>query len=69
MYPQRERKAVVENAGKKREPAFVDLDVVAEELDISRGSAYAGVARGDIPHIKIGRLIRVPTKWLRGETA
>jgi excisionase family DNA binding protein len=51
----------------KREPAYVDLEVVAEELDISRGSAYAAVAKGQIPHIRIGRLIRVPVKWLRDQ--
>lgn len=36
------------------------VDEVAELLGISRVSAYEGVARGDIPHIKVGRRILVP---------
>jgi len=29
-------------------------------FDMSRNSAYAAAARGDIPTIKIGKLLRVP---------
>ena len=29
-------------------------------FDLSRNSAYAAAARGDIPTIRIGRLLRVP---------
>jgi len=33
-------------------------------LGLSRGSTYAAAERGEIPTIKIGRLIRVPTRAL-----
>jgi hypothetical protein len=38
---------------------------VAEMFGLCRGSAYAAAQRGDIKVIKIGRLRRVPTAWLR----
>jgi excisionase family DNA binding protein len=31
---------------------------------LSRNASYAAVARGDIPTIKIGRLLRVPVRAL-----
>jgi hypothetical protein len=33
-------------------------------FDMSRGSAYEAAHRGDIPTIKIGRLLRVPVRAL-----
>jgi hypothetical protein len=36
-----------------------------EILGLSRGATYAGAARGDIKTVKIGRLKKVPTRWLR----
>lgn len=41
------------------------LPVVAKMLGISKGAAYAAAARGDIPSIKIGRTIVVPTAEFR----
>jgi hypothetical protein len=38
---------------------------VAEMFGLCRGSAYAAAQRGDIKVVKIGRLVRVPTSWLR----
>jgi hypothetical protein len=38
---------------------------VAEMFGLCRGSAYAAVARGDIKAIRVGRLLRVPTSWLK----
>jgi hypothetical protein len=34
-------------------------------LGLRRGSTYAAARSGDIKTIKIGRLLRVPTAWLR----
>jgi hypothetical protein len=34
-------------------------------LNLSRGGTYAAAGRGDIKTIKLGRLKRVPTTWLR----
>lgn len=36
----------------------------AEALGISRTSAYELIRRGDLPHIRIGRVIRVPAEAL-----
>jgi Helix-turn-helix domain len=33
-------------------------------FDMSRGTAYEAAHRGDIPTIKIGRLLRVPVRAL-----
>lgn len=43
----------------------VTVEFAGEALGISRGSAYEAAARGDIPTIKIGRRIVVPTAALR----
>ena len=32
---------------------------------LSRNAAYRAAERGDIPVIRVGRLFRVPTAWLR----
>lgn len=37
----------------------------AAALGISRNSAYEGIQRGEIPHLKIGRRIVVPRAALR----
>jgi hypothetical protein len=34
-------------------------------LHTSKGATYAAAARGDIKTIRIGRLLKVPTSWLR----
>lgn len=36
------------------------LDYAAQVLGISRNSAYAAAKRGEIPTVKIGRLLLVP---------
>ena len=43
----------------------MNVDRVAEALNISRASAYEGVKTGEIPSIKIGRRIVVPTAAVR----
>jgi excisionase family DNA binding protein len=47
MSKQLEKTPTVEEAGKRY-------------FGISRHSAYAAVQRGDIPSVRIGRLLRVP---------
>jgi hypothetical protein len=34
-------------------------------LDLSRGGTYAAAERGDIKTIRVGRLRKVPTAWLK----
>jgi excisionase family DNA binding protein len=38
------------------------VDEVAEMLRISRNAAYDLVARGEVPSVKVGRLVRVPVR-------
>jgi excisionase family DNA binding protein len=41
------------------------VEEAAVQLGVSRSSAYEGVRRGDIPVIKIGRRLLVPTAHLQ----
>jgi hypothetical protein len=34
-------------------------------LNLTRGAAYRGAVNGDIKVIRVGKLMRVPTSWLR----
>jgi excisionase family DNA binding protein len=43
----------------------VSVDEAAKVLAISRGTAYEGIRTGQIPSIRIGGRIRVPTAALR----
>lgn len=40
--------------------ATLTVEQAAEYLGISRGSAYAAVRTGEIPHVRIGSRILVP---------
>ena len=47
------------------ETVTISVPEVARRLGIkSRGTAYEAAHRGDIPTIKIGRLLRVPVRAL-----
>jgi excisionase family DNA binding protein len=43
----------------------MQVDSVAKALGLSRVSAYEGVKNGDIPSIRIGRRIVIPTAAVR----
>lgn len=45
-------------------PLVLTVEEAAEALRISRGSAYEGIRTNAIPHVRIGRTIRVPRKAL-----
>lgn len=45
-------------------PPTIDVEQAAELLGVSRSSGYRGIARGEIPAIRIGGRIRVPTAKL-----
>lgn len=47
------------------EAPTVSVDDAAAALGISRGTAYQAVAAGEIPSIRIGRRLLVPTAGLR----
>lgn len=43
---------------------LLTVEQVAKLCQISRGLAYEAIARGEIPHIRLGRVIRVPRHGL-----
>jgi excisionase family DNA binding protein len=45
--------------------ATLTVEEVSDALGISRASAYEGVRSGEIPSIRVGRRIVVPTAALR----
>ena len=47
-------------------PATMTIPEAAALLDVSRSAAYRAVARGEIPTIRIGRRLLVPTAKLYG---
>lgn len=46
------------------EKLTLTVEEAAEVLGISRPSAYQGVERGEIPHIRVGKRILVPRSAL-----
>jgi excisionase family DNA binding protein len=56
-------------SGKELEQLLAEATVSVEEsgrvLGLSRNFAYEAVKNGDIPSIRFGRIIRVPTAPLR----
>lgn len=45
-------------------PPTLTVEEAAEILKISRQSAYAGVRKGEIPSIRVGRRFIIPTAQL-----
>ncbi len=45
-------------------PATISVERAGEILGVSRRSAYRAVARGQIPTIRLGRRLQVPTAAL-----
>lgn len=55
-------------------PGVLTVEEAADFLRIGRSAAYEGVKTGAIPHVRIGKLIRIPKaallEWLgQSETA
>jgi excisionase family DNA binding protein len=48
-----------------REEPSISVELAGRALGIQRSSAYAAIKSGELPHIRIGRRIAVPTAWLR----
>ena len=46
-----------------KRPKLLTVAEFAVEARISRGAAYAAVSRGEVPVIRIGRRIFVPSDW------
>lgn len=38
----------------------LNVDTVAKMLNLSRNSVYAGIKRGEIPHISVGKRLLIP---------
>lgn len=43
----------------------MSVELFAEIMGISPNSAYKAVHSGDVPVIRIGKLMRIPTSWVR----
>ncbi|WP_328435745.1 helix-turn-helix domain-containing protein [Nocardia puris] len=43
----------------------LSVEDAAAAFGIGRSTAYAAVAAGEIPSIRIGRRVRVPSNWVR----
>lgn len=54
---------MTESTAFQTKPVFT-VDEAARLLRISRGAAYEAVRRGEIPSVRIGRTIRVPSHGL-----
>ena len=54
------------------EQTLLTVPEAANRLRISRNLAYELVARGELPHLRLGRVIRVPTvileAWIERST-
>ena len=44
---------------------FNTVDETARVLKTNRKTVYDAIARGEIPVVRIGRVIRVPGAWLK----
>jgi hypothetical protein len=47
------------------ENAVLPLERAGEILGLKRGATYAAARSGDIKTIRFGRLLKVPTAWLK----
>jgi hypothetical protein len=43
----------------------VSVSITARALGTGEYACYSGIKSGDIPAIKVGNRLRVPTAWLR----
>ncbi|MBF6216106.1 helix-turn-helix domain-containing protein [Nocardia puris] len=47
----------------------VSVDDFAVLIGIGRSTAYSAIASGEVPSIRIGRRVRIPSRWLREQLA
>jgi len=52
----------------KSQPTL-SVDDVAEILGLDRKTVYASVRSGELPSLRVGRRILVPTRWLAARIA
>lgn len=45
----------------------ISVDDTGTALGIARSTTYAAVQRGEIPVIRVGRRMRVPSTWVRAQ--
>ena len=66
MAPRRRTRAArVSPTRALMEQLTLTVEDAAALLKLSRGHAYAAIEKGEIPSIRIGRVIRVPSAALR----
>jgi excisionase family DNA binding protein len=64
------RGATFTDAGRRR--LAIRVDEAARLLGLSRAMVYQMVARGELPHVRVGRAVIIPVKaleeWLESRT-
>lgn len=45
----------------------ISVDDFGRVFGIGRSSAYAAVRSGEVPSIRVGRRVRVPSAWVRAQ--
>lgn len=54
------------------EPALLRVEQVAAQLGVNRSTVFELLKRGELPVLRIGRLVRIPRKaldaWIEGRT-
>lgn len=50
----------------KTEPTL-SVDETRAALGVGRTAVYGGIQRGEIPVIRVGRRMRVPSTWVRAQ--
>ena len=48
----------------RRLPALITVEQALDVVPISRGAFYEGIRRGELPSIRIGRRVLIPTAEL-----
>jgi hypothetical protein len=68
LVPLRRPQKVMPKRKKQADPWTISVPEVGEKyFGLSRNGSYDAAARGEIPTIKIGRLLRVPVKALEAQ--
>lgn len=63
--PSRSRRPLPEGAPRKQlDRLTYTVEEAATVIGISRSLAYEAVARGEIPHLRVGRRVLIPRGWL-----
>jgi excisionase family DNA binding protein len=63
--PDEGRKVIKPTTRLLTEEVSVSVETAGLALGLKRSSAYAAIRNNELPFVKVGRRIAVPTSWLR----